>query len=82
MCGRNSGVITMIKTVPPLVEWGHYCIHRKVSATKKMPPDLKSCLDEVAWIAVSYTHLDVYKRQSYINTLVIFYMVNYQSTTY
>ena len=32
MCGRNSGVITMIKTVAPLV-------------------------------AVSYTHLDVYKRQ-------------------
>uniref|UniRef100_UPI003AABA6E5 zinc finger BED domain-containing protein 5-like n=1 Tax=Centroberyx gerrardi TaxID=166262 RepID=UPI003AABA6E5 len=46
MLGQHSGVVGRVKAVAPQVASVHCSIHRQALATKKMPPDLKTVLDE------------------------------------
>lgn len=46
----HSGLISRVKEVAPRAVWTHCTIHRQALATKKMPNDLQSVLDEAVKI--------------------------------
>ena len=50
MTGHLIGLVAWIKEVAPECESTHCIIHRKMLATRKMLPDLKSVLDHVVKI--------------------------------
>ena len=47
MTGQLSGLTARIKEVAPECESTHCVIHREMLASRKMPPELKSVLDDV-----------------------------------
>ena len=46
MLGQHSGVVRRVKAVAPQATSVHCSIHGEALATKKMPPDLKTVLNE------------------------------------
>ncbi|KAL1268682.1 hypothetical protein QQF64_034045 [Cirrhinus molitorella] len=49
MLGRHSGVVKRVRDVAPLLTHVHCCIRREALATKRMPVDLKTVLDDAEW---------------------------------
>ncbi|KAI4826088.1 hypothetical protein KUCAC02_021738 [Chaenocephalus aceratus] len=47
MTGRLSGLTTRIEEVAPECESTHCVIHREMLASRKMPPELNSVLNDV-----------------------------------
>ncbi len=50
MTGRHKGAVAFIRKVAPSVSWVHCSIHREALATKKMPDELLSVLNDVVKI--------------------------------
>lgn len=46
MTGRQRGLVTRVRAVAPLATATHCCIHREQLAVKKMPPSLKTVVDQ------------------------------------
>lgn len=46
MTGRQRGLVARVRAVAPLAKATHCCIHREQLAVKKMPPCLKTVLDQ------------------------------------
>ncbi|KAL1281206.1 hypothetical protein QQF64_000009 [Cirrhinus molitorella] len=50
MTGRHKGAVALIRKVAPSVSWVHCSIHREALATKNMPDELLSVLNDVVKI--------------------------------
>jgi len=46
MLGQHSGLVKRVQAVAPQAKSIHCSIHREALAARKMPPDLKTVLDE------------------------------------
>ncbi|XP_053170201.1 zinc finger BED domain-containing protein 5-like [Scomber japonicus] len=46
MTGRHSGLVKQVQAVAPAAVWSHCIIHRQALATKRMPKELRTVLDE------------------------------------
>ena len=46
MTGKHRGLIVRVRAVAPLATATHCCIHREQLAVKRMPPCLKTVLDQ------------------------------------
>ncbi|XP_056095124.1 zinc finger BED domain-containing protein 5-like [Rhinichthys klamathensis goyatoka] len=46
MVGQHTGLVKRVQAVAPQAKSIHCCIHREALAAKRMPPDLKTILDE------------------------------------
>ncbi|XP_032376013.1 zinc finger BED domain-containing protein 5-like [Etheostoma spectabile] len=50
MTGRHSGLVKKVQEVAPAAIWTHCIIHRQALATKRMPQELHTVLDEAVKI--------------------------------
>nr|XP_033506785.1 zinc finger BED domain-containing protein 5-like [Epinephelus lanceolatus] len=50
MTGRHSGLVKQVQAVAPAAVWSHCIIHRQALATKRMPKELRTVLDEAVKI--------------------------------
>jgi hypothetical protein len=48
MTGIHKGLVARIQKVASLVKWTHYCIHREVLVSRRMPSKIKTVLDDMA----------------------------------